>query len=120
MANIVDSEKAFLLEAGPSSSLSPVCPEATQGGKRGLTTTLIPLLFGLGVFLCLTKSAGFFSPVTGPASFSATLSGAGLDDICPRPALEGKPSNWTELYNYAEFAEESASRLAGAVRIPTQ
>lgn len=41
-------------------------------------------------------------------------------DLCPQPGPAAQPSNWSSLYDYADFSIESAKRLSGAVQIPTQ
>lgn len=43
-----------------------------------------------------------------------------IRDLCAQPHPARKPSNWSELYTGDDFAKESAERLAGAIRVPTQ
>ncbi len=45
---------------------------------------------------------------------------ARLADLCKQPSPAAKPSNWSSVFDYDEFKMDSAKRLSGAVRIPTQ
>ena len=40
--------------------------------------------------------------------------------LCVQPSPPAQPSNWSALYDHPDFAMESAQRLSGAVKIPTQ
>lgn len=115
MPNMTDPEKAPLLEpdqlSGCEQSLHPG-NEPTRPPRSASSK-----LWVLFAVLVLSKSAivlGLLAHRSWTSGASADLSG-----ICVQPA-PGKPSNWTGLYEYDGFAKESAERLSGAVRIPTQ
>jgi hypothetical protein len=116
MPDMADPEKAPLIESDNSSadrqSSKPInVPSRAPHKARSRLWILFAVLF-------LSKSAIGL----GLLAHRSWISGARteLNGICVQPSPAGQPSNWTRLYEYDKFAEESAERLAGAVRIPTQ
>jgi hypothetical protein len=119
MPDMTDPEKAPLIESDHPShpSANRQSPNAINEPSRAphKTRSRLWILFTV---LFLSKSAiglGLLAHRSWTSGARTELSG-----ICVQPSPAGQPSNWTRLYEYDEFAEESAERLSGAVRIPTQ
>jgi hypothetical protein len=43
-----------------------------------------------------------------------------VESMCRQPSPAASASNWSSLYDYAGFKMESAKRLSGAIKIPTE
>lgn len=122
MGAIIDPEKASLIEADQQYSYhhsgDPSSKAASREEEKGRVSFPILLLVWLAIVFLVTKSAIFLAFVTDHNP--STQAFHGHDSLCAQPVPHGTPSNWTELYDYEGFAKESAHRLSGAVRIPTQ
>lgn len=116
---MIDPEKAPLLEDEGINGAVGTLPVDSPGARKHVDTpsTSRRALYAM-VALLLIKIC-IFAGLVGQRYWSAgqTLS---PEDICLQPTPQGQPSHWSELYNRSGFAHESAERLAGAVKIPTQ
>lgn len=116
MPNVSDPEKAPLVESDHlSSDRQSAYPTIEPSKPSQKARSRLWILFAV---LFLSKSAiglGLLAHRSWTSGTNVDLSG-----ICVQPTPAGQPSNWTRLYEYNGFAEESAKRLSGAVRIPTQ
>ena len=118
MAVIPDPEKASLIETDPHHDTVLPREDVCAKLKRYRVLILVLLLAWLGIVVCVTKSAFFLRLV--PDTHLSRQPAQNHSGTCSQPATKGTPSNWTELYDNDGFAKESAERLSGAVRIPTQ
>lgn len=119
MAVIPDREKASLIETDPHHDTVLPREDVCAKLKRYRVLILVLLLAWLGiVVVCASKSAFFLRLVSD--THLSRQPARNHSGTCSQPATQGIPSNWTELYDYNGFAKESAERLSGAVRIPTQ
>ena len=112
---MTDPEKAHLLQP------DQLCADDQHAQPTNIPTKTAPQaklkLWILFAVLVLCKSALVFSLLA--HRLWTSRADVDLSGVCLQP-FPVNPSNWTQLYKHEGFAEESAKRLSGAVRIPTQ
>jgi hypothetical protein len=106
----MDPEKRSLIQ--PEQPVQDQTPPPPTPRSRKY---LIPLLLLLAL-----KSAIIIGAFSFTQNNQFTKSKDEVRALCPQPVLSEGKSNWSSLYEYEGFGMESAKRLSGAVRIPTQ
>ncbi|KAJ9114650.1 hypothetical protein QFC22_005526 [Naganishia vaughanmartiniae] len=118
---MTDPEKAPLLAGDRLSDCTEIRAVHSISHKKDvgtvpLSTSRRTIYIVVALFLIKTSIfAGFASQ-----RYWSLDNASSPKDVCLQPTPQGQPSKWLDLYNQSGFARESAERLAGAVKIPTQ
>lgn len=119
----MDPEKAALLQTHPSahSAETVTSSNSIENDERTKSRRSTKVLFAVLSLLALKSlvlAGTYFYFDANPVNY---LAGNIKDQqLCPQPGSGIKPSNWSSLYDYSGFPMESAKRLSGAVKVPTQ